>query len=63
MRCRKWLRTTLSLAAGASETAEWTVTLPGDLGSGDYSIETVATYTSDGSEFEISSSLVFTVSG
>jgi hypothetical protein len=35
------------------------VTLPGDLGSGDYSIEAVATYTSNGTEFEISNGISF----
>jgi glucose/arabinose dehydrogenase len=52
-----------SLGGGASETAEWTVTLPGDLGSGDYSIEAVATYTSNGSEFEVTSALTFAIAG
>ena len=52
-----------SLAGGASESVEWTVTLPGDLPSGDYSIDVVATYTSGGSEFEVSSTITFTVTG
>ncbi len=50
-----------SLGAGASATAEWTVTLPADLEAGDYTISAVATYTSGGTEFEISSAVSFTV--
>jgi len=52
-----------SIAGGASESVEWTVTLPGDLASGDYSIDVVATYTSGGVEFEVSSTITFTVTG
>jgi glucose/arabinose dehydrogenase/type 1 glutamine amidotransferase len=50
-----------SLAGGASQTATWNVTLPGDLASGDYTLEATGTYTTDGTEIETSSSLSFTV--
>jgi len=50
-----------SLSPGASETASWTVTLPGDLESGEYNIEVIAAYTSNGTAFEISSSIPFSV--
>jgi len=50
-----------SLSAGGSQTAEWTVTLPADLGSGSYSLDATATYTSDGTEYTVSSSVSFSV--
>ena len=43
------------------QTASWTVTLPGDLESGEYNIEVIAAYTSNGTAFEISSSIPFSV--
>jgi uncharacterized membrane protein len=51
-----------SLAAGESLTAEWSVTLPGDLDSGSYSLETTATYRSGGTEITLSDTGSFTVS-
>ena len=52
-----------SVGGGSSLTADWAVTLPGDLASGSYTIEATATYTSNGSEFTLSSSFSFTVTG
>ena len=46
---------------GASKTVEWDVTVPGDA-EGDYSLEAVASYTSGGSEFEVTDALSFTAS-
>lgn len=51
-----------SLAAGDSLTAEWSVTLPGDLDSGSYSLEATATYRSGGSEITVADTASFTVS-
>lgn len=50
-----------SLEPGASQTAEWTVTLPGDLASGEYILGAVVAYTSGNEGFETRGSLSFTV--
>ena len=50
-----------SLEAGASQTAEWTLTLPADLASGEYALRAVVAYASGGDAFETSGSLSFTV--
>jgi hypothetical protein len=50
-----------SLAPGASRTATWSVTLPGDLSSGDYAFRAVLSYTRDGAVSETTGTLSFTV--
>ena len=50
-----------TIESGASETVKWDVTVPGDA-EGDYSLEAVASYTSGGSEFEVTDVLSFTAS-
>ena len=50
-----------SIESGASQTAEWTMTIPGDIASGEYILRAVVTYTSSGEAFETSGSPSFTV--
>jgi hypothetical protein len=50
-----------SLASGDTQTTEWTVTLPGELEAGDYTLLGVVAYTTDGTTAEATGSLSFTV--
>jgi glucose/arabinose dehydrogenase len=50
-----------SLGPGETQTAEWSVTLSGDIDSGSYSLNATATVTSGGTEFTVTDSAPFTV--
>jgi hypothetical protein len=50
-----------SLASGDTQMTEWTVTLPGELASGDYTLQGVVAYTGGGTTAEATGSLSFTV--
>lgn len=50
-----------SLSPGASQTAEWDVTLPGGLASGEYTLRAVLTYTTGGTVSEADGILSFTI--
>jgi len=50
-----------SLEPGATHTAEWDVTLPGDIASGEYTLQAVLTYTSGDTVSEADGTFSFTV--
>jgi glucose/arabinose dehydrogenase len=50
-----------SLGPGETQTIEWSVTLPGDLDNGGYSLDAMATVTSDGAELTLTDTASFTI--